>query len=50
MQSKEDPVPEVPVLPIEEWACAGVAAMLQRVRSVCITEYQWMIEELLEKA
>lgn len=31
---------------IEAWAAVGVAAMLARVRSVCITEYQWKIDEL----
>ncbi len=31
---------------IEAWATAGVAAMLARVRNVCIIEYGWMIEEL----
>ncbi|WP_157979479.1 hypothetical protein [Rhodoferax ferrireducens] len=37
----------VPVLaPLHEWAAAGVAAMLVRVRLVCITEYQWKIDEL----
>lgn len=32
--------------PVHEWAAEGVAAMLARVRAVCITEYQWMIDEL----
>lgn len=32
--------------PVNEWAAAGVAAMLARVRSVCITEYQWKIDVL----
>jgi hypothetical protein len=40
----QEPV-KVPV-PVNEWAAAGVAAMLARVRSVCITEYQWLIEDL----
>jgi hypothetical protein len=31
---------------IHSWASAGVAAMLVRVRSVCITEYQWKIDAL----
>ena len=31
---------------IEEWASAALADMLGRVRSVCITEYRWMIDEL----
>lgn len=28
------------------WAALSVAAMLSRVRGVCITEYQWKIDEL----
>jgi len=31
---------------ISAWAKAGVAAMLVRVRSVCITELQWQIDAL----
>lgn len=31
---------------IRLWAALGVAAMLARVRSVCITEYQWKIDVL----
>lgn len=31
---------------ISAWATAGVAAMLGRVRAVCITELQWQIDEL----
>lgn len=31
---------------IRLWAALGVAAMLARVRSVCITEYQWKIDAL----
>ena len=34
---------------IEAWALVEVAAMLVRVRSVCITEYQWLIDELRAK-
>lgn len=40
------PVQETPEVSIDEWAAAGVAAMLARVRSVCITEYEWIIDEL----
>lgn len=29
-----------------EWAAREVAAMLKRVKSVCITEYQWWIDAL----
>lgn len=31
---------------IEAWAKQAVAAMLEKVRTVCITEYQWLIDEL----
>lgn len=31
---------------IEAWADKAVAAMLERIRSVCIAEYLWLIEEL----
>jgi len=41
------PVQETPPeVSIDEWAAAGVAAMLRRVKSVCITEYTWLIDEL----
>lgn len=35
---------------IDEWAAASVSLMLARVKSVCITEYQWMIEDLARDA
>lgn len=35
---------------IEVWALAGVAAMLERVRSVCIFEYNLLIDELKKEA
>lgn len=50
-ESNEKPVREIPAAVPEEirlWASLGVAAMLARVRSVCITEYGWMIDELRE--
>ena len=31
---------------IEIWATQAVAAMLVRIRGVCISEYQWLIDEL----
>jgi len=31
---------------IEAWADKAVAAMLERIKAVCITEYRWMIREL----
>ena len=34
---------------IDEWARQAVAAMLMRVRKVCIIEYQWLIDELRQK-
>jgi len=34
---------------IEAWAAAGVAAMLARVRTVCIFEYRLLIDELKAK-
>lgn len=40
--------PDLPALPADVWAAIAIAAMLVRVKSVCITEYQWMIEELME--
>ena len=30
----------------DAWATEALAAMLGRVRAVCITEYQWLIDEL----
>ena len=30
----------------DAWATEALAAMLERVRAVCITEYQWLIDEL----
>lgn len=32
---------------VESWASASISSMLSRVKVVCITEYQWMIDELL---
>lgn len=50
--SHEKPVREITVAAVPEeirlWASLGVAAMLERVRNVCITELQWMIDELRE--
>jgi hypothetical protein len=31
---------------IDVWADQAIAAMLGRIRAVCITEYRWMIREL----
>lgn len=31
---------------IEVWADKAVAAMLERIRAVCIAEYLWLIESL----
>ena len=33
-------------LQMDQWATEAIAAMLGRVRKVCITEYQWLIDEL----
>lgn len=49
-QAKPDPVREISAEARDEqirlWAALGVAAMLARVRRVCITEYQWKIDDL----
>jgi len=31
---------------VDVWADKAISAMLERIRSVCITEYRWMIREL----
>lgn len=31
---------------VNAWAQAAVAAMLARVKKVCVMEYGWLIEEL----
>lgn len=34
---------------IDAWADKAISAMLARVYKVCITEYQWLIDELLRR-
>lgn len=47
MNEKQDTRPLPPFTPdVHAWATEALAAMLARVKSVCITEYGWMIDEL----
>ena len=47
MDEEQDTKPLPPCAQdVHAWATEALAAMLERVKSVCITEYGWMIDEL----